>query len=238
MPLGRTLPLNGRRCGPARGGRPRCAGAGATVGGCPLLPRAFPTNQRIDHLPTLPSSGAVVASIGLDEGLHADFGSGRYEGRPIGIPYDVVSGARRAPAWLRLRGRVRPRAATDPARRPHRGRRRRRRRPPRAAGRPRRLPAVRAVRPRRGGRGAGARLGRQLEPALEQGAPRGLDERRRRRPADPAAARAPPGGRPRADRPRAARDRQPLAARVRLPGAALRVATPTRRCRGWASGCG
>jgi hypothetical protein len=32
-----------------------------------------------------------VASIGLDEGLHADFGSGRYEGRPIGIPYDVVS---------------------------------------------------------------------------------------------------------------------------------------------------
>ena len=39
----------------------------------------------------LQGSDAIVASIGLDEGLHADFGSGLYEGRPIGIPYDVVS---------------------------------------------------------------------------------------------------------------------------------------------------
>jgi hypothetical protein len=39
----------------------------------------------------LASSQAIVSSIGLDEGLHPDFGSGTYEGRPIGIPYDVVS---------------------------------------------------------------------------------------------------------------------------------------------------
>src|SRR5215208_4767781 len=62
----------------------------ATLAGCPLLPRAFPTNQRVDHLPVLAGSDAIVRSIGLDEGLHAGFGSGTYEGRPIGIPYDVV----------------------------------------------------------------------------------------------------------------------------------------------------
>ena len=39
----------------------------------------------------LQGSAAITASIGLEGGLHADFGSGRYEGRPIGIPYDVVS---------------------------------------------------------------------------------------------------------------------------------------------------
>ena len=67
----------------------------STIAGCPLLPRTFPTNQRVDRLPILPGSDAITASIGLDAGLHADFGSGRYEGRPIGIPYDVVS--RRTP---------------------------------------------------------------------------------------------------------------------------------------------
>jgi hypothetical protein len=63
----------------------------ASIAGCPLLPRAFPTNQRVDRLPVAQDSAAIVASIGLDTGLHADFGSGRWEGRPIGIPYDVVS---------------------------------------------------------------------------------------------------------------------------------------------------
>jgi hypothetical protein len=62
----------------------------AKVAGCPLLPRTFPTNQRVDRLPVLAGSDAIVRSIGLGEGLHPDFGSGTWEGRPIGIPYDVV----------------------------------------------------------------------------------------------------------------------------------------------------
>jgi hypothetical protein len=33
----------------------------------------------------------MIQSIGLDTGLHPDFGSGLYDGQPIGIPYDVVS---------------------------------------------------------------------------------------------------------------------------------------------------
>jgi hypothetical protein len=63
----------------------------ATVGGCRLLPRDFPTNQRVDRLPVATNSDAIVRSIGLDDGVHPDFGSGTWEGRPIGIPYDVVT---------------------------------------------------------------------------------------------------------------------------------------------------
>jgi hypothetical protein len=32
----------------------------------------------------------MIRSIGLDTGLHADFGSGTWDGGPIGIPFDVV----------------------------------------------------------------------------------------------------------------------------------------------------
>jgi hypothetical protein len=58
---------------------------------CPIFPRSNPWNQRVDRLPVAPDSSRIVASIGLEQGVHPDFGSGRYEGRPIGIPYDVVS---------------------------------------------------------------------------------------------------------------------------------------------------
>jgi hypothetical protein len=37
------------------------------------------------------SSGTIIGSIGAGTGLHADFGSGLWEGSPIGIPFDVVS---------------------------------------------------------------------------------------------------------------------------------------------------
>jgi hypothetical protein len=37
------------------------------------------------------NSAAVISSIGVDTGLHADFGSGLWQGSPIGIPFDVVS---------------------------------------------------------------------------------------------------------------------------------------------------
>jgi hypothetical protein len=66
------------------------AAAAATIAGCPLLPSSWSTNQRVDTLPVAPDSAAIVRSIGLDETLKADFGSGLWEGGPIGIPYDVV----------------------------------------------------------------------------------------------------------------------------------------------------
>jgi hypothetical protein len=63
----------------------------AGVGGCRLLPRDFPTNQRVDRLPVAANSDAIIGSIGRGDAMHADFGSGLWEGRPIGIPYNVVS---------------------------------------------------------------------------------------------------------------------------------------------------
>jgi hypothetical protein len=67
------------------------AAAAATLAGCPLFPSSWSTNQRVDTLPVAPDSAAIVRSIGLDGGIHADFGSGTWDGGPIGIPYDVVS---------------------------------------------------------------------------------------------------------------------------------------------------
>jgi hypothetical protein len=57
---------------------------------CPIFPASSHWNQRVDRLPLHPRSAAMVRAIGRGDNAHADFGSGRYEGRPIGIPYVVV----------------------------------------------------------------------------------------------------------------------------------------------------
>lgn len=72
--------------------------AGAAPGDSAAAPCAvFPPdniwNRNIAALPTHPRSDAYIAAIGSDVGLHRDFGSGVYQGAPIGIPYAVVSGA-------------------------------------------------------------------------------------------------------------------------------------------------
>ena len=59
--------------------------------GCPIFPASSPWNERVDKLPVAANSAQIIASIGLDTGLHPDFGSGLYDGQPIGIPFDVVS---------------------------------------------------------------------------------------------------------------------------------------------------
>jgi hypothetical protein len=59
---------------------------------CPIFPRTNAWNQRVDKLPVARDSATLIRSIGVDTGLHADFGSGTWDGGPIGIPYDVVSG--------------------------------------------------------------------------------------------------------------------------------------------------
>jgi hypothetical protein len=58
---------------------------------CPIFPAANSWNQRVDDLPVAPDSAQLIASIGLSAGLHADFGSGTWDGGPIGIPFDVVT---------------------------------------------------------------------------------------------------------------------------------------------------
>jgi hypothetical protein len=58
---------------------------------CTIFPASNAWNQRVDALPVAASSAQLIASMGLSTGLHPDFGSGLYDGRPIGIPFDVVS---------------------------------------------------------------------------------------------------------------------------------------------------
>ena len=59
--------------------------------GCPVFPRGNAWNERVDKLPVAPDSATLVRSIGLDANVHPDFGSGTWEGAPIGIPYVTVS---------------------------------------------------------------------------------------------------------------------------------------------------
>ena len=63
---------------------------------CPIFPRDNHWNLRVDRLPVHPRSDAIVRSIGLDRTMHADFGSGRFEGGPIGIPFTTVGRGQRA----------------------------------------------------------------------------------------------------------------------------------------------
>ncbi len=58
---------------------------------CPVFPANNAWNQRVDRLPVAADSAHLIASIGLDAPVHADFGSGKWDGGPIGIPFDVIS---------------------------------------------------------------------------------------------------------------------------------------------------
>lgn len=64
-----------------------------TIAGCPVLPADNIWNAPIEGLPVSPNSAAYINTIGATTGLHPDFGSGLYEGAPIGIPLTIVSGS-------------------------------------------------------------------------------------------------------------------------------------------------
>lgn len=62
---------------------------------CAVFPADNPWNQRVDALPVAGNSGTLIDAIGGDSYAHADFGSGTWNGGPIGIPFKVVSGRSR-----------------------------------------------------------------------------------------------------------------------------------------------
>jgi hypothetical protein len=64
--------------------------AAAAIAGCPVFGADNPWNQRVDGLRVHPRSDAIVRSIGVGDPVHPDFGAGRWQGRPIGIPITVV----------------------------------------------------------------------------------------------------------------------------------------------------
>jgi hypothetical protein len=63
-----------------------------TLAGCPVFPASSVWNQPVNTLPVAADSAQLIASIGLTASVHADFGSGLYDGQSIGIPYVVVNG--------------------------------------------------------------------------------------------------------------------------------------------------
>jgi hypothetical protein len=69
-----------------------------TIAGCPVMSPSSAWNQRVDSAPVAKNSATLIRSIGLGAGFHADFGSGRWEGAPIGIPWTTVAaGQKRVP---------------------------------------------------------------------------------------------------------------------------------------------
>jgi hypothetical protein len=67
-------------------------GQGASLNGFVPFSPASPWNQDISAAAVDSNSTAIINFIGGTIGLHADFGSGEYQGSDIGIPY-VVAGA-------------------------------------------------------------------------------------------------------------------------------------------------
>jgi hypothetical protein len=69
------------------------AQTGPTLAGCPVFPPDNVWNVTIDQLPVHPNSAAYVTTIGASKIVHPDFGSGTWNGGPIGIPFVIVSGS-------------------------------------------------------------------------------------------------------------------------------------------------
>ena len=77
--------------------------------GCPLFPADNVWHADVSRLPVHPRSGAYLEAMGAGAGIHADFGSGTWEGGPIGIPYTVVgAGQPRVPVRFGYAGESDP----------------------------------------------------------------------------------------------------------------------------------
>jgi uncharacterized membrane protein YgcG len=66
---------------------------GPTLEGCSVFPENNIWNTSVADLPLDPQSSTFINTIGPTQGLHPDFGSGTWNGGPIGIPYNVVDGS-------------------------------------------------------------------------------------------------------------------------------------------------
>ncbi|HTY64361.1 MAG TPA: hypothetical protein VMG30_19075 [Acidobacteriota bacterium] len=69
------------------------AAAAPSIGACPVFPDDNVWNIPVVGLPLDAGSQGYITTIGASKGLHADFGSGTWDGGPIGIPYTTVNGS-------------------------------------------------------------------------------------------------------------------------------------------------
>jgi hypothetical protein len=86
---GGTLPSGGVSSGGGATGGDVEATPSTDVSALQVFPADNPWNQDISAFPVHAKSANYLSSIGLDRGLHPDFGT-VWEGAPIGIPYNVV----------------------------------------------------------------------------------------------------------------------------------------------------
>jgi PKD repeat protein len=63
----------------------------AVISGVQIFPPDHIWNVPADQLPVDPRSADYVSTIGSAKYLHPDFGSGLYDGAPMGIPYNMVN---------------------------------------------------------------------------------------------------------------------------------------------------
>ena len=66
---------------------------------CPVFPASSVWNKPVDKLPLHKRSAAIVKGIGAGLYVHADFGSGLWDGGPIGIPVTVVDSSQ-SKSWV------------------------------------------------------------------------------------------------------------------------------------------
>jgi hypothetical protein len=76
--------------GPTRSAAPATPTASAASRACTIFPADNVWHADVSRLPVHRDSAAFVASIGAGRGVHPDFGSGQWEGAPIGIPVTEV----------------------------------------------------------------------------------------------------------------------------------------------------
>jgi hypothetical protein len=76
---------------------PGGAGAAVLAGtrSCDVAPPDSVWRTPVSSLPVAANSVALIAAIGATAPLHPDFGSGLWDGEPIGIPYTVVPNSQR-----------------------------------------------------------------------------------------------------------------------------------------------
>jgi len=74
-------------------------GQNASLNGFRPFPADHPWNTDISGAAVDPNSNAIINYIGASIGLHADFGSGQYQGSFIGLPY-VVVGSSQGPSSI------------------------------------------------------------------------------------------------------------------------------------------
>ncbi|HEX4489062.1 MAG TPA: hypothetical protein VH088_22495, partial [Terriglobales bacterium] len=68
-------------------------GLGGSLGGFRPFPNDNAWNLDVSGVAVDSNSGSIISNfVGTSAGIHADFGSGQYQGSNIGIPYTVVDG--------------------------------------------------------------------------------------------------------------------------------------------------